>query len=273
MGTHPFDLLMELEPRDIRLDCAALHLARDAYPGLNVDRYLKQLDLLADAVAALRPGLAANLRYKALHQVLVTERGLTGNRRSYYDPRNCYLNRVLDTNRGIPITLSTVWIEVARRLKWPVAGVALPGHFIVRIDDPERYILVDPFNDGQTLTIADCRQLVRLRFGDELAFRRSYLKPIDSRGILARLLRNLRNVYLANNDLPRAANILRRMAAIEPTNGRHLQDLAAICCRQGDVRNACAHLQLYLHRLPNGRDSDHVRDNLKLLRAALVALN
>jgi regulator of sirC expression with transglutaminase-like and TPR domain len=273
MSRHPFDLLMELETHQIRLDCAALHLARDRYPALNVDRYLRMLDAMAEDVAALRPGLSATLRYKAMREILVDERRLTGNCKNYYDPANCYLNCVLDTGLGIPITLSTVWVEVGRRLKWPVAGVALPGHFVVRLDDPDRFVLADPFCDGRTLSIADCRDLVRQRFGDDFPFSKSYLKPIKSRGILSRLLRNLRNVYLVHNDLPGVASILQRMRAAEPGNGRHLQDLAAVCCRQGDVRTAAAHLALYLDRQPNAHDSEHVRNNLKVLQAALVALN
>lgn len=273
MSQHPFDLLMELAPHQIRLDCAALHLARDRYPHLNVTRYLQQLDELAEEVAALRPGLSANLRYAALRRVLVDRHGLTGNHTHYYDPDNCHLNRVLDTGLGIPITASLVWIEVARRLKWPVFGVALPGHFIIRFDDRERFILVDPFNDGQTLSIADCRALVREHFDNALRFRRAQLRPVSKPGILARLLRNLRNAYLAHNDLPRAANILRRMTIIEPHNGQHLRDLAVICCRQGDVRKAYAHLQLYLRRRPDECDSAHVRASLKQLQAALAALN
>jgi regulator of sirC expression with transglutaminase-like and TPR domain len=264
---------MELDTDDIRLDCAALHLARDVFPALNISRYLDLLDALADEVAALRPGLAANLRYDAMREVLVKSRGLTGNRDAYYHPHNSYLNCVLDFGLGIPISLSVVWAEVGRRLKWPVSGVALPGHFIVRFDDPERYVLADPFNDGRSLSLQDCRRLVRERFGDKIAFSTALLKPVDTRGVLIRMLQNLRNVYLANNDLPRVANILRRMVAVEPQNGRHLQELAAVCCRQGDVRGACAHLALYLRRAPKARDSRRIRYNLQLLQAALVALN
>lgn len=273
MSRHPFDLLMELGTPHIRLDCAALHLARDRFPELNVVRYLQQLDGLAAEVAAQRPGLAASLRYGALHKVLVERHDLTGNERDYYNPDNCHLNRVLDTRRGIPITLSLIWIEVARRLKWPVFGVALPGHFIIRFDDPERYVLADPFNAGCTLTIRDCRHLVWQRFGDSLPFERRFLRPINARGILARLLRNLRNVYLANDDLPRLTSILARMSAMEPKNGRHLKELAAACFRQGEVRKACAHLELYLRRAPRGSDSEQVRASLRQFQAALVAQN
>jgi regulator of sirC expression with transglutaminase-like and TPR domain len=273
MSKHPFDLLMELESEHIRLDCAALHLARDRYPGLDVTHYLRVLDRCADEVADRRPGLAANLRYAAMHAVLVEQRHLTGNRRDYYAPENCYLHRVLESGVGIPITLSTVWVEVARRLKWPVSGVALPGHFIVRFDDPERCIFVDPFNDGRTLSVADCRRLMRQRFGDEIPFSRRFLRPVSSRGILARLLRNLRNAYLAANDLPRLASTLERMAAAEPENGRHLQDLAAVCCQRGDWRTAYTHLLVYLRRTPHAKDSEVVRQNLRQIRAALAALN
>jgi regulator of sirC expression with transglutaminase-like and TPR domain len=273
MSRHPFDLLMELKTSQIRLDCAALHLARDVYPALNITRYLSALDTMADEVAALRAGLAANLRYEAMHEVLVESHNLTGNPRDYYDPENSYLNRVLDARLGIPISLSIVWIEVARRLKWPVSGVALPGHFIVRFDDPDRFVLANPFHDGSSLSIDDCQLLVKEGFHGKLPFTTEYLKPVDTRGILLRMLRNLRNIYLARNDLTRVADILRRMAAVEPQNGRHLQDLAAVCTRQGDVRGAAAHLEVYLRRLPNGRDSQLVRHNLKQLRAALLARN
>jgi len=273
MTSHPFDLLMELQTDQIRLDCAALHLARDAYPMLNVGRYLRKLDELAAEVAAQRPGLAANLRYLAMQRVLVSEHGLRGNEKDYYAPENCYLNHVLDVGRGMPITLSTIWIEVGRRLKWPVAGVALPGHFLVRFDDPERFVLADPFYDGRTLTIDDCQELIESSFGSQLSFSTDMLKPVGTRAVLLRLLRNLRNIYLSRNELPQLAQVLRRLAAIEPTNGRHLQELAAVCCRLGDVRGACAHLELYLHRSPHAHDSPLVRCNLKQLQAALVARN
>jgi regulator of sirC expression with transglutaminase-like and TPR domain len=273
MNKHPFDLLMELEPHQIRLDCAALHVARDIFPGLNVSRYLRTLDLLAEDIADHRPGLSANLRYEAMRSVLVDQYGLTGNRERYYDAENCYLNRVLDRGTGIPISLSIVWIEIARRLKWPVSGVALPGHFIIRFDDADRYVLVDPFHDGQPLSIDDCKGLVKRRFGSRFAFQRRFLKPVRSRGILGRLLRNLRNVYLMDDDHDRLVYVLERMTAIEPRNSRHHRDLAAAYCRRGDVRTACAYLEGFLRHKPRGEESRQVRDSLRQLRAALVAMN
>jgi regulator of sirC expression with transglutaminase-like and TPR domain len=273
MSRHPFDLLMELRTDLIRLDCAALHLARDEYFTLNLRRYLGRLDTLANEVAALRPGLSATLRYQALRRVLVENHGLTGNHADYYNPDNSFLNRVLDTGRGIPISLSIIWIEVARRLKWPAGGVAFPGHFLVRIDDPERLVLADPFHGGRSLSVDDCRNMLEEHFQQRSDFDLTLFKPVGTRRMLLRLLKNLRNIYLADDDLPRLANTLRHMAAVDPKNGQHLQELAAVCCRRGDVRGACAHLELYLHRVPNGRDTGIVRRNLRQLHAALIALN
>lgn len=273
MSRHPFDLLMELEPAHIRLDYAALHLARDRFPDVDVNRGIEQLDALADEVLALRPGLAANLRYRALRDVLVQRHGFAGNQESYYDPENCYLNRILATHRGMPIGLSLVWIEVARRLKWPVAGVALPGHFIVRIDDPERFILADPFYEGRTLALSDCREIVKQQFGPKMRFSRTFIEPVGVRDILARILRNLRSMYLSRGEWNRVLPVLQRMAAVEPKEGRHIQEMAAVLCRLGDIRRAYAHLAVYLRKMPHGQEAGHVRDNMRQLRAALAALN
>lgn len=273
MSRHPFDLLMELRTRDIRLDCAALHLGRDHYPERSLTACLRQLDLLAEEVADLRPGLAANLRYEALRTVLVERHNFTGNREHYYDPANSYLQRVLERRVGVPVSLSIVWLEVARRLNWRVHGVALPGHFAVRFDDQERFLLADPFNDGQTLSEEACRRMVSDRYSGDVEFLRSHLRRVGTRGILVRLLRNLRNIYLAQNDLTLVEQMLRRLAAVQPQNTGHIKDLAAICTRQGDVRAACAHLALYLRRRPEGDESVLVRRNLKQLHATLVAQN
>ncbi len=273
MSVHPFDLLMELEDEQIRLDCAALHVARDIYPDLSLTRHLEQLDELAAAVADTRPGLSAPGRYQALQQVLVGEHRFVGNSRNFFDPDNSYLNRVLTRHVGIPISLAIVWIEVGRRLKWPVTGVAFPGHFLVRIDDPERFVLVDAFHGGQTLSLRDCRAVLHEQFGDEVPFSEDLLEPADTRTILARLLNNLRSIYLLRHHWERLMPVLQRLSAVEPENGRHLQELAALHHKQGDVPGAYAHLAVYLERQPNAPDRAQVRYNLQRLEAAMLAWN
>jgi regulator of sirC expression with transglutaminase-like and TPR domain len=273
VGHHAFDLLMELPAEHIRLDCAALHLARDVFPQITLERYLRQLDELAEQVAALRPGPGAARRYEAVRAILVEEHGFTGRGADYSDPRDCYLNCVLERRTGLPVTLCVVWLEVARRLKWPAAGVALPGHFLVRFDDPERLVLADPFADGAPVSIGDCRRLLADRFGSAIDFSFAMLTPADSRIVLMRMLNNLRRIYLERCDWPRLSTVLRRLLAVEPESGEHLQELASVCARRGDVRGAYTFLRLYLKRVPRAADCDLVQSNLARLEAALAARN
>ncbi len=273
VGQSSFDLLMELPTEHIRLDCAALHFARDVYRDFEFDRYLRQLDALAAEVGDRRPGLSATLRYQAMREVLVEEHGFRGDVKNYSDPQNSYLNRVLDRRLGSPVSLSVIWIEVARRLKWPVHGVALPGHFLVRFDDPEHLVLADPFNGGRSLSVGDCRRLVNNLTNCPVPFSTRMLAPVDTRATLARMLHNLRRIYLALGDWQRLAVVLRRLVALEPTAGQHLQDLASVCARRGDVRGAYGCLHLYLRRVPDARDCDLVQSNLSRLEAAMLARN
>ena len=273
MNTHPFDLLMELDTRCIRLDCAALHLARDAHPRLALPAYLTRLDQIAEQVHNERPGLSATLRYQAMRRVLVDQCSLCGNQDDYYDPDNSYLNRVLDRGLGVPISLSIIWIEVARRLKWPVAGLGLPGHFIIRFDDDERFVLVDPFREGRTLTTEDCRRILDYYFEGKVPFSPDFLRPVSVRFILARMLYNLRNIYTANHDWKRLAAVLQRLTSVEPDNARHLQDLIGLFYRQGDIQMAHAQLSMLLQKKPEARDQFLTREKLAQLEAIIASLN
>jgi regulator of sirC expression with transglutaminase-like and TPR domain len=273
MTSHPFDLLMELDTGCIRLDCAALHLARDAYPAIALPTYLARLDRIAEEVGQERPGLSATLRYEAMRRVLVGDYHLRGNQDDYYDPENTYLHRVLERGLGVPISLSVVWLEVARRLKWPVTGLGLPGHFIIRFDDDERFVLVDPFRDGRSLTIDDCRQILDYYFEGQVPFSPSFLRPVGVRFILARMLNNLRNIYTTHHDWRRLAAVLQRLASVEPDNTRHLLDLVSLLYRQGDVQMAHAQLSMYLRRQPDAEDQFLTREKLAHLEAIIASLN
>lgn len=270
---HPFDQLMELDAADIRLDYAALHLARDAYPGFDLARCVAELDRLAAQVAAQRPGLAANLRYQAAREVLVDASDFRGNSGDYYDPANSYLNLVLERRRGIPVSLSVVWIEVCRRLKWPVRGIGFPGHFLIRFDDPERFVVVDPFNDGRSLSEEDCQKLLADNAEGAVKFGPKLLEPIGTRAILSRMLQNLRSLYFGYQNWERLESVLCRLLALEPANPQHLQDLAAVRARRGDLNGAFGYLEACLARNPQTVIKKDVTRDMAQLRAALAALN
>ncbi|MEP0846366.1 MAG: tetratricopeptide repeat protein [Phycisphaerae bacterium] len=273
MPTHPFDSLLSLDTAAVRLDCAALHLARGVYEHISIPKYLGMLDNLAEHVSGQRPGLSAVYRYQAMRQVLVEDFELRGNADDYYDPENSYLNRVLDRGLGIPVSLSTVWIEVARRLKWPVVGVGFPGSFLVRFDDEDRYVLVDPFRAGRALSVTDCERILAHHFDGKVKFSPELLAPVDTRQVLARTLQNLRSIYAVNQDWERLEYVLERLAAVEPQNGQVRRERAALACRRGRMRAAYEQLASYLRDRPDAEDSAVVQENLREIAAAIATYN
>lgn len=273
MHYQTFDSLLELDDAQIRLDCAALQFARGLYPHISISKYVTLLDQLAREVADARPGLSVVYRYQALREVLVQDFELRGNSDDYYDPENHFLNRVLDRGLGVPISLSIVWMEVARRLKWPVAGIGFPGHFLVRLEDEERYVLVDPFRDGRALSVEDCEQILAHHFDDKIKFRKGLLSPISLRPMLARMLSNLRQIYAVNQDWPRLEFVLRRLVAVDPLNGRYRQELAAVACRRGRMLAAYQHLATYLQQQPDAEDVTMVERDLRHIESAIASSN
>lgn len=264
---------MELATSDIRLDCAALRIAHDAYPEMDLLRWLGELDQLADEVADVRPGLSAPLRYQAMRTVLVEQHQFRGDDDDYYHPDNSYLNRVLERRLGIPITLAVVWIEVGRRLKWPVSGVGFPGNFLVRFDDPERYVVADPFRGGCSLSAEDCSELLAKHTDGQVPFTTSLLRPIDTRGLLSRMLHNLRAIHLAHQDWPRLESVLQRLIALEPESARHYQELIAARCRQGDLTAALRTAARLLRGPLPPAVVPAVQSSVRQIGAALASLN
>jgi regulator of sirC expression with transglutaminase-like and TPR domain len=177
---------------EIPLDEATLVIAAAAQPGLDVAGYLGQLD--AWAAGCRTPTLDGLLAH------LFRGDGFVGDTAAYYDPRNSFLNHVLDRRRGIPITLSLVTMEVGRRLGVPTAGIGLPGHFLLRDKvDPE--VFIDPYHRGRLLDAAGCEQLWRQQAGGQGEFHDDWLDPVGKRSILARVLGNLKAIYSAHRDL------------------------------------------------------------------------
>jgi regulator of sirC expression with transglutaminase-like and TPR domain len=178
-------------PAAIPLDEVALCIAAQAEPDLDVDAYLGRLDDLAAGVRApTLDGLVSHLFGNG---------GFVGNRLDYYDPRNSLLNHVIDRRTGIPITLSVVTMEVGRRIGVPVAGVGMPGHFLLR-DKVDPSVFVDPFHRGRYLDAVACRAVFHSAAGQDAAWDPSYLDPVDRPTIIVRMLANLRVIYERRGD-------------------------------------------------------------------------
>jgi regulator of sirC expression with transglutaminase-like and TPR domain len=255
---------------------AGLLFAREcAYPELRPSDYLIQVQALAEAAGrALDPRASFHTRGLALAQFLAQDAGFRGNNSDYGDPRNAYLNQVLDRRLGLPISLSVIFLEIGRRLRLPVAGVGLPGHFIVRVGGPEGPLYLDPFNGGRRVTLADCRALVQSSTGlHQASFDPEWLEPTPPRDIVARMLNNLRGFYVSVEDWALAVTILEHLRTLQPEESRHLRDLGLLHYRLGRFRRAAALLNQYLAREPNAPDVESVRQGRDTLLEELARLN
>ena len=230
-------------------------------------------DLALAAQAALAGVTGPQARGVALAEFLFQTYGLRGNADDYADPRNSFLNQVLDRRLGIPISLSVIYLEVGQRLGLPVAGVGMPGHFIVRAGSDADAVYLDPFHGGRPLTEEDCHELVRSAAGLSGPFDPAWLAPTPPRDIVARMLNNLRAFYISVEDWPRAISMMERLVALQPDVPGHVRDLGVLHYREGSFRQASRLLNDYLARAPEASDADTVRRGRDLMLEELARLN
>ncbi|HEX9051806.1 MAG TPA: transglutaminase-like domain-containing protein [Anaeromyxobacter sp.] len=265
----------ELIGRDpVPLDEAVLAIAEEEYPDLDVEEVLVRLDRLGERVRARAPARerAASL-LSALRQVLVEEEGFRGNERDDHDPRNAYLNEVLERKVGIPISLSVLWMEVARRAGLRLDGVGFPGHFLVKyVSSGGTELFVDAFHSGELLSADECVARYRARTGGRELDRR-YLEAVSLRQILARTLHNLRRLYLERGDDVRAWWVLDRILMLTPGQLDALRDRGLVAARLGGAAAAARDLEAYLARSPSASDAGEVRRVLSTVRGKRPLVN
>jgi regulator of sirC expression with transglutaminase-like and TPR domain len=260
---------------EILLAEAALAVAEEEYPGLDAGGYLAQLDRLGERVGQrLGPSPPPRAVLDAMKVVLFREEGFRGNEADYYDPRNSYLNEVLDRRLGIPITLSILYVEVARRVGLELLGVGFPGHFLVKSPavgaTPDLFI--DPFNGGDVLAATECvaRFQAVLKGRD---FDPSFLDPVDTRHILIRMLHNLKKIYVERGDDVRALWVIDRLLLVLPGNLEERRDRGLLSARLGGTRAAVKDLEAYLEGAPLASDAKEVAALLKDLKGRTSWLN
>jgi regulator of sirC expression with transglutaminase-like and TPR domain len=241
-----FAALAARPDREIGLaEGALLIAAAGEYPGLDVAHWLARLDALADEAWPSLPEVGGDFeRLQGLVEFLFERWGLRGNRESYYDPRNSYLNEVLERRLGIPITLAAVLIEVGRRLDVPLLGVGMPCHFLVcHARHPQ--LLLDPFDGGKLLTFEECGELLAAISRGRIRFRRELLRPSSARQMLFRILSNLRGIYAQCGRLERAVRMIDLQRLLVPQDRRLLRDRGLMLLRAGDLAGA-EDLEAYL---------------------------
>jgi regulator of sirC expression with transglutaminase-like and TPR domain len=245
---------------DIDLARAALLIAEEEYPQLAAEPYLHRLDLLAEMVKdRLANETAAPVLLGEISKVLFEEECFRGNAEAYYDPRNSFLNDVMDRRLGIPITLSIIYLEVGWRLNLPLEGVNFPGHFLVRYAGEALPLLIDPFQGGAIRFEDEAQDLLDRVYGGSVKLQDAYLRPADKRDILTRLLSNLKTVYLNTHDDERALAAVERILLLRPDAPEDVRDHGMILARRGYIDEAIAELEHYLEVLPAAPDANRVR--------------
>jgi regulator of sirC expression with transglutaminase-like and TPR domain len=252
----------------------ALEIARDAYPSLDPDPYVARIDALARRVrercaTVERPRLVLG----QINWVLFVEEGFQGNAEQYYDPRNSYLNDVIDRKTGIPISLSVLYWRVAERVGLPVAGVNLPAHFMLRVGRGDDTVFVDPFHSGRILDREGCRKQIARLLGPDVILTDAQLAPCRATQVVARMLRNLKAIHLQSHDYPSAIPVQRRLAALNPADPEELRDLGMLYLRVDRPAEAIAPLQGYLDASPPDSAAEDVRALLCAARRDVALRN
>jgi regulator of sirC expression with transglutaminase-like and TPR domain len=257
-------------------------IAQDAYPSLEVDPYLGEIERMAMRLRG-RVGRAdsAEERVVALNRFLFEELGYRGNSEQYYDPRNSYLNEVMDRRTGIPITLAVLYMALGRRVGLPLEGLSFPGHFLVQLRLRGGMLVLDPFDGGTPLSQDELR--VRLQrvipkgLADEAALAElsleQFLEPASARQILARVLRNLKAIYHKADQPERLLEVLNRMLVVAPDASAELRDRGFVYQRLECYRAALKDLSQYMEREPQAPDFEEVRARSMEVSALCARLN
>jgi regulator of sirC expression with transglutaminase-like and TPR domain len=264
---------LALPDEQINLAEAALLIAAEEYPRLEVAAYLDKLDRIADlARDRITLGVGPSDYITAINATLFEDYGFQGNRDNYYDPRNSFLNEVIDRRLGIPITLSVIYMEVARRIGFAVEGIGLPGHFIVRHRSAAEIIYIDPFSRGRVLGEMGCAELVAAMSGGKTPLLAEHLSPVTAKQILMRMLSNLLSIY-ARSDHRRALAVIERILLIQPNSAAHVRDHGLLLALVGQAAQAIVALERYLKMAPAAADVDLVREQIKTIKQDSAKLN
>lgn len=267
--TQALQDLLAGRPSPIELESAALEIARIEYPDLDANSSVAQLDHYAYEIAGRVNDFSEGASFVAVaNEYLFGELGFGGDEEDYYNPANCCLNRVLETRRGIPITLSIVYLEVARRLAMPVRGVGLPGHFLVRYDDPRYSAIIDPFHGGQIVDASRCCYLAQLESLEE-----GMLDAVDHRHIAMRLVNNLRGIYFTRRDGAKALQVLDLMIGAHPDHADEHKQRAAALLQQRRIPEAFAAFKRYLDLSPEAPDRERVEEQMRNIAFWLASRN
>jgi regulator of sirC expression with transglutaminase-like and TPR domain len=261
----------EAEPDLVRI---ALEIAKDVYRDLDPEAYLTVIEMLAARVRDRCPtGAKAQHVLGQINWVLFVEEGFRGNTDDYYDPKNSYLNEVIDRKVGIPITLSLLYWKLAEKLGLSLEPLNLPAHFLLRVGDSDPTIFVDPFNSGTLLDRQGCERRISELLGRPFQLTALDMVPCGHDVVVSRMLRNLKAIYLSSHEYQSALPVQRRLAALARDDPEEQRDLGTLCLRLDRPMDAIAPLEAYLDACPDNDDAEPVRSLLRAARREMASRN
>ncbi|MBI4312368.1 MAG: transglutaminase family protein [Chloroflexi bacterium] len=268
-----FTELVRGPEEDVDLALAALYIAGEERPDLDVDACLATLDAIAGRVApALLQDAPPVERLAALGRRLSQSEGFTGDSEGRADPRNCYLDQVLERKRGNHISLCILYKVIAAKCGIVLDGVGLPGHFILSYAAGSLAVYLDPFNGGGLMTRADCEESVRSRYEGGAPFKEEFLFPYDKKQMLVRLLTGLKVAYFESKEYAKALSASDRIAIIDPALSVNIRERARLYYLMGQYREAIRGLELYLKLFPEAEDKEKAEEEIKALWALIATL-
>ena len=259
---------------EIDLGRAALAIAHAEHPELDIESYVARMDHLAAAVRDRAGGEADSYRLiAAMNYTLFNVEGFRGNRDDYYDPKNSFLNEVMERKQGIPITLSVLYMEVARRVGLNLCGVGFPGHFLVKHVGKEEEIVIDPFHRGEVRSIEELEDMLDEIYRGRIAFQPEFLFPVSKKQILRRILNNLKAIYLRQGDFPKSLSVVERLLILEPNSAQEMRDRGLLYLKLECFPQALEDLEAYLRLAPYADDAVEIREQTVSLKKLVTQIH
>jgi len=269
-----FERMMRLPEPSLDLARAALVIAAESDPTVDVEREMRTLDAWAGELRSrLQPGWNNLQKLARLRAFVYEDLKFRGDERDYYSPSNSLLHEVIKRRRGIPLTLSIIFLELGWRAGMPLEGVGFPGHFLVRLSGEPGDLLLDPFSDGRSVHEEECRRMLLEVSGGKLDYDRSLTASVGKRSMIVRLLHNLKSAYLRANDDAHALAAVERLLLLHPGDADETRDQGLLLFRLQRYGRALSALQTYLATREQAPDRSKIEGHVSALKQILASLN
>jgi regulator of sirC expression with transglutaminase-like and TPR domain len=256
------DFYQEINQPDQQIDLAkaSLYYAKAEYPDLDVQKYLDFLKAIATAIKSQLTTAAYPLKViQAINFELFDGLGFQGNNKDYYNPDNSFLNQVIERRVGIPISLSVIYLSVAQRMDFPMVGIGMPGHFLIRPNFDDVGVFVDAFNRGEILFKQDCQKKLSRMYQQPVELNPNWLAPVSNKQILARMLNNLKFIYLHQREINKALSTMSGIIQLFPHNAPEIRDRGLLYYQTNRWQEAAVDLEYFLKIAPHNEDTETIK--------------